>query len=317
MNDPIDARIADLFSAAQTVGVVSHIRPDGDAVGSLLGLGLALRAAGKTVQTVLTDGVPPNLRHLPGAGEVVKRLSGQVDLAVVVDCSDLPRTGGALGSREVDLVIDHHVTNLEFGKVNLVDPDEVATCAILALRMPQWGLKIDTDVATDLLTGLIADTIGFRTSNMNSQALRLAADLMDTGANLSDLYRRALVQKSYEAARYWGKGLDRLVREGGLVWTSLTLDDRRAVSYHGNDDADLVNVLSSIDGDVAVVFIEQHGGKVKVSWRSRPGIDVSNLALRFGGGGHPAAAGVEMQGDIEEVKNRVLTATRELLDGSR
>ncbi|HEX9013138.1 MAG TPA: DHHA1 domain-containing protein, partial [Anaerolineaceae bacterium] len=103
-------------------------------------------------------------------------------------------------------------------------------------------------------------------------------------------------------------------RQDRLVWTSLTLADRAAVGYPGNDDADLINILSSIEeADIAVIFVEQRAGKVKVSWRSVPGFDVSQVALQFGGGGHPAAAGAEIAGTLEEVQPRVLQATVPLL----
>ncbi|HEX7973100.1 MAG TPA: DHHA1 domain-containing protein, partial [Anaerolineales bacterium] len=166
-------------------------------------------------------------------------------------------------------------------------------------------------VAAALLTGLITDTLGFRTSNMNPRALRLAADLMEQGVDLPELYRQALFQRSFEATRYWGYGLRQLQREGRLAWTSLTQADRQAVGYPGRDDADLINILSSIeDVDVVVIFVEQPNQHVKVSWRAQPGFDVSQVALSFGGGGHPAASGADVSGSIEEVRPRVLDSTR-------
>lgn len=306
--------IGQAIQNAQHVMLAAHIRPDGDAVGALLGLGLALSHAGKKVQMVLADGVPINLRHLPGSAMVQKRAEPGADLTAVLDCSDMLRTGGVLGSQSPDLNIDHHITNLNFGRLNLVQPEAVATSAILAEYLPEWGLKIDSEIASCLLTGIITDTIGFRTSNMTPKALRLAANLMECGANLPELYRVGLVQKSFEAARYWGFGLGRLQRLGSLLWTTVSQADRREASYQGNDDADLINILTTIEGDVVVVFNEQRGGKVKVSWRARPGLDISGLALQFGGGGHPAAAGAEMSGGLDDVQQRVLQATQTFLD---
>jgi bifunctional oligoribonuclease and PAP phosphatase NrnA len=138
--------------------------------------------------------------------------------------------------------------------------------------------------------------------------------LMDRGANLAELYNRALVRRSFEADRYWGQGLTRLTREGRLTWTSLTLADRAAAGYTGNDDADLVNVISAIDeSDVGMIFVEQPDHRVKVSWRAQPGFDVSQIALSFGGGGHPAASGADIAGNLSEVQERVLAATRQVL----
>jgi len=318
MGDAVHAAIAQMFQRAQRILLVSHIRPDGDAVGSLVGLGLSLQTLGKDVQMTLADGVPISFRHLVGSNQVMRRPRGPVDLSVVLDCSDLQRAGGVFEPGEAPgLNIDHHITNLNFARVNLVLPEAVATSAILAEYMPRWNLPINEAVARALLTGLVSDTIGFRTPNVTPHTLRLAAMLIEHGANLADLYNRALVRRSFEAARYWGAGLQSLQREGRIVWGTLTLEDRSRVAYPGNDDADLVNMLATIDEcDVCVLMIEQRDNKVKVSWRAQPGIDVSQIALQFGGGGHPAAAGAELSGELTEVRQRVLDATRTLIETS-
>ena len=312
----IDLAIRDRLGHAQSVLVASHVRPDGDAVGSLLGLGLALQNAGKTVQMVLADGVPSSYHHLPGAAQVSRVAETGFDTFVTVDCADFKRAGKPFQSlSQPDINIDHHITNEHFGKLNLIDGDEVATAAILTRHLPSWGLEITRDVAANLLTGIIADTLGFRTSNTTPEALRQAADLMDTGVDMPDLYMRALVRRSYPSARYWGAGLSRLQQDGGIVWTALTLEDRKAAGYGGNDDADLINLISSIDGSqVGVIFVEQVDGHVKVSWRAlETGVDVSALARHFEGGGHAAAAGADIPGTLAEVQPRVLATTREML----
>ncbi len=307
--------IAEKIQASNRFLLASHVRPDADAVGSLLGLGLALKSAGKQVQMVLEDG-PGKYSYLPGSECIIKKPQGEVDMIIVVDCSDPLRVGKILMDYpQPDLVVDHHKTNVNYGKFNLVEAEQVATAAILFDRIPLWGLTIDAPVATALLSGIIGDTIGFRTSNVNAAVMRKAADLMDLGASLSDIYRSELVLKSFEAVRYWGAGLNRLQRRNGLVWTSLTLEDRKKSAYPDTDDADLVNVLSSIDGaSIALIFIEQSKEQIKVSWRARPGIDVSNIAFEFGGGGHAAAAGADIEGTLEEVQNRVIIETEKLLE---
>lgn len=307
--------IAEKIQASNRFLLASHVRPDADAVGSLLGLGLALKSAGKQVQMVLEDG-PGKYSYLPGSECIIKKPQGEVDMIIVVDCSDPLRVGKILMDYpQPDLVVDHHKTNVNYGKFNLVEAEQVATAAILFDRIPLWGLTIDASVATALLSGIIGDTIGFRTSNVNAAVMRKAADLMDLGASLSDIYRSELVLKSFEAVRYWGAGLNRLQRRNGLVWTSLTLEDRKKSAYPDTDDADLVNVLSSIDGaSIALIFIEQSKEQIKVSWRARPGIDVSNIAFEFGGGGHAAAAGADIEGTLEEVQNRVIIETEKLLE---
>ncbi len=295
----IDKQIKNSLFQAQIIGITAHIRPDGDAIGSLLGLGLALINAGKKVEMVLRDGVSQSFRHLDGSELIMREFSSDCDLNVVVDCSDLKRTGGVLDGRKVHIAIDHHVTNDNFADINLTEPSAVATSEILAERLPAWGLELTKPVACALLTGIISDSIGFRTSNTTAKSLRLAAGLMDLGANISELYNKALIYRSYAATNYWGYALSRLQHEDNLVWTSLTLEDRANSGYKGNDDADLTNILSSIDPlDVAVLFVEQKPDLVKVSWRARPGLDISALALSFGGGGHPAASGAEIDGKL-------------------
>ena len=302
------------LQVAQRILVVSHVRPDGDAIGSLIGMGLSLQTAGKEVQMVLADGVPASFRHLSGSEQVRNQAEGSFDLIAVLDCSDLKRVGSALNGFSVpDLNVDHHPTNLNFARINLVEEEAVATAEMLARYLPAFGFPITEQVASALLFGVITDTLGFRTNNMTPNALRVAADLMEAGGDLPALYYKGLLRRTYEAAQYWGAGLSGLQREGRMVWTTLTMADRRAVGYPGREDADLINVLASLeDVDVVIVFIEQPGDRIKVSWRSQPGFDVSQVALQFGGGGHKAASGAEIEGSLEEVQAQVLESTRQL-----
>lgn len=315
MIDTVVASAGAALHQAQRILLASHIRPDGDAIGSLLGMGLALAAAGKQVQMVSSDGVPSSLQHLPGSELIAYRAQGDFDMLVVLDSSDLSRVGAALnGHREPDLNIDHHVTNLNFARLNLVDTSAAATAEMLAILLPQWGFPLDQASASALLTGMITDTIGFRTSNITPRVMRTAAGLMELGADLSALYFQALTQRSFEAMRMWGAGLSKLARQDGVVWTVISLEDRKLAGYSGRDDADLVNILSAIKGaQISVIFVEQTDNRIKISWRAQPGLDVSALALRFGGGGHPAASGAEIEGALNEVQNQVLEETIQLL----
>ena len=310
----LDEKIRDRIKRAQRIGITTHIRPDGDAIGSVLGFGLSLKAVGKDVQMVLRDGLSQTFKHLEGSEQFTQKFDGDCDLFIALDCSDLKRAGGVLDGKPIGLAVDHHITNENFAELNYVNPEAVATCAILAEKLPIWGLPITREVARALLTGILSDSIGFRTSNTTAKSLRLAADLMERGANITELYNKALLSRSFEATSYWGYALSRLQHEGTLVWTSLTLEDRKKSGYSNTDDADLINVLSSIDPlDIVVLFVEQKGNVVKVSWRARAGLDISRLAVSFGGGGHPAAAGAELSGSLEEVQNLVLGATKTFL----
>ncbi|MFN2144830.1 MAG: DHH family phosphoesterase [Anaerolineales bacterium] len=316
MNNKLIAQARAKIEQAERIAVCGHVRPDGDAVGSVTGLGLALLDAGKQVQMALEDGVPAALRFIPGSDQIVQGLDAPFDLVIAVDSGSFDRIGSLLESAsQVDINIDHHPDNSMFGEINLVDPAAVSASEILTELIPAFGLKITPPIASALLTGLITDTIGFKTENMHPAALRLAADLLEAGANLPELYHQALSAKSFEAARYNGAGLAQLVQDNGIVWTQLSLEDRKASSYHGNDDADLVNVLSAIDSaEVAIIFVQQHNNQVKISWRTRSKeIDVSQVAHHFGGGGHRPAAGAMIEGSLEDVRKEVLQITKRLL----
>ena len=313
-NNKLDNTIRQQLAAAQKIVVVGHIRPDGDAVGSMLGLTHALRANGKTVFPVLQDGMPDKYAFLPGAAEVRTSVPSDYDYLIVVDSSDMMRTGKVLdGIPEPDLVIDHHNTHDNFGELEYVLPEVEATALVLVESLPRWGLTITQDAATCLLTGLLSDTIGFRTANTQPAALRAAADLMEKGADFHDVYLKTLSDKTLAEARYWGQGLSKIQQNGAIVWSELTLNDRIISSYQGNDDADLVNILSAIKGPLmTILFVEQEGG-VKISWRSVEGVDVSKLAREFGGGGHKAAAGADVEGNFKSIQENVIISSERYL----
>ena len=316
IDDQLAQSIFQQIQDAERVLLVTHERPDGDAIGSLLGLGLSLRIANKRIEMVCPDGVPINMRFLEGSELIRKIPKGYFDFIIVLDCSDLSRTADVLDEfRKIDLNIDHHITNDNFARINVVGTQAVSTSEIIFELIKRTDLSFSKGVTSALIMGLITDTLGFRTPNVTSRALRVGAELMELGGNFHEIYYQSLVCRSFQSARFWGKGLNKLEIEDRMVWTTLTLDDRNSVNYPGKDDADLINVLSSIDGaDISIVFVEQPAGKVKISWRAQPGFDVSKVAMKFGGGGHAAASGAEVNGDIQEVTKDVLQETRELLE---
>ena len=302
-------RAAKLIADSSDIVVISHERPDGDAVGSLLALTLALKEKGKQVWPVLDDGLPEKWQFLPGADLIQSELPAGEHPIITVDAADIHRLG-AIEVSQVDVNIDHHPSNTQFGTINLVDPAAAATTLLLHRLLPEFDLAINVDIASNLLAGLITDTLGFRTSSVSPEALRVAADLIEAGADTARLYRKAMFGRSYEAARYWAHGLSRMDMRDGVVWSSLLVTDRRQAKYPGTDDADLIDVLTTIEGPrIAVLFIEQADGNVKISWRALPGIDVSRIASTFGGGGHMLAAGAMIEGEVQEVVDRVLKST--------
>jgi phosphoesterase RecJ-like protein len=316
MEEEITGAIQERLEKSRNILIASHIRPDGDAIGSLLGLGLALRHAGKSVQMVLVDGLPSSFKHLEGSDLILREPKEKHDTFITVDSADFRRVGKLFENFEKpDINIDHHKTNENFGTINLIEPQEVATAAILARHLPEWGYKITRPIAAALLTGIVTDTLGFRTSNTNPSAMRLCAMLMETGVDMNEIYMKALVNKTFPAAKYWGAGLSRLEQNDGIVWATLTLNDRKNSGYSGNDDADLINMISAIEGNkVGMIFVEQSDNHVKISWRAlEPGIDVSQVAKHFKGGGHAAAAGADIPGGLNEIQPLVLKTTQEML----
>lgn len=308
-------RIQAALAQAQNIVITAHIRPDGDAVGSMLGLAQALREQGKTVQTVLQDPIDEKFLGLAGATEVQTSINKPYDYLIVVDCADRARVGAVLdGIEKVDLVIDHHISHINFGLIDFVESDFEATALILYTFIPRWGLSLSKASAECLMTGVLSDTIGFRTSNTTQKSLRAVLEMMDLGVNLPEVYFKTLSSRTFSELRYWAQGLEKIRLEDGIVWTSLTLQDRQQSGYQSNDDADLINHLSSMQGaKMAVIFVEQPGGTVKVSWRSVPGVNVSVLAESFGGGGHAAASGADIKGSMPDVIQNVVCSSKAYL----
>jgi phosphoesterase RecJ-like protein len=307
------AKARRMLEAASSVIVTTHQRPDGDAISSMLALHLGMVQKGLRSLPVLFDRVPHRFQFLPGAGEIAHEIEGPADLLIVVDCADYERIGFS-DEREpfsIDFNIDHHPTNTNFAEINFVDPGAASATELLYELMPKLGVELTDQMRNNLLTGLITDTIGFRTENVTPNTLRVAADLLESGSALDELYHRAVIRKDFLEVKYWANGLSRLAMEDGLLWTYLTESDRTSIGYSGNDDADLIDLMTSVEGTkIAIVFIEQDQQHVKVSFRSRGGVDVAELAGKFGGGGHKPASGAMIKGDLPSVLERVLDAAK-------
>jgi phosphoesterase RecJ-like protein len=304
------------LAAAKRLLLITHIAPDGDAVGSALGFGHALRAAGKEVVVACADPLPDVFKFLPGATELTAKPEGAFDCVVSLDVSEAARMGaiGARLDRQPDIVFDHHVTNPGFGALNFIDPASASTAELVTELLPALNLPLTVEAAQCLLTGLVNDTLGFRTSNTTPKTMLLAKTLMEAGAVLHEIYDLSMFKRSYSAVRLWAEGLGRMQLKNRMVWAKLPLEARKAANFQGIGDADLINVLTSVrDADIALIFVERADGKVKISWRSVAGIDVSGVAAEFGGGGHAQAAGAEVAGSMDEVEAKVLAATRLLL----
>lgn len=302
---------------AQRILLLTHIGPDSDAIGSLLAMAHLLRAVGKDVVAACADPAPEYTRFLPGIETVTANPSGTFDMVISLDAADLGRLG-ALGNRfssQIQIVFDHHITNPGFGAINLIEPEAASTAELVAAHLDDLGLTLNTPAAECLLSGIVGDTLGFRTSSTTPTTLGIAQALVAAGANLSRTIDLSLHTRSFTAIKLWGEGLTRLQLKDGLAWSVLPMAARKAAGYTGSGDADLINLLSTVrEARIAVIMTERQDGRVKISWRSRPGINVGALAAAFGGGGHAQAAGAEVEGPLEIAEQRILVATRQLLN---
>jgi phosphoesterase RecJ-like protein len=317
-NPPETQRIGDAIRRAHRILAITHVAPDGDAIGSLLGLGWLLQPWGKDLTLACEDHVPKIYEWLPGSAEIVTETGGAYDLVLSLDCSDERRLGSVYHSEEMSTLplinIDHHVTNTLFGTINWVDPSSVATAQMILTLAESLGWALTPTVATCLLTGLVTDTRSFRTSNVDAAAMEAGLRLIEAGAPLNQITHQVLEQRSLASIRLWGQAFGSLNLGDGVLWTEVTRDMRRHWGLDQNGDSGLANFLSGVrEANVVVVFTERDDGTIDVGLRAVPGYDVSQVALRLGGGGHPQASGCSMKGELSQVRARVLAEVQHSL----
>jgi len=298
--------------AARSILIVTHIEPDGDAIGSMLGLGNALRAEGRAVCCAVDGGVPSRLGFLPGADEVrATPPTERADLFISVDANTAERTGrcgaAARARCATTINLDHHISNTGFGDIQLVQPAAVSASEVVLHWLEWMALPLSERVALPLLTGLVTDTLGFRTGNVTAQTLQLALRLMQAGASLPDIMARTLERRPFHMLCLWQQALQSLTLQDGVIAAAITREGRaRAGAAAGSDDG-LANLLRTVDeARIAAVFKEADGGRIAVSLRSKPGYDVAQVALTLGGGGHRQAAGATVAGPLAAAQALVL-----------
>jgi phosphoesterase RecJ-like protein len=311
--------VAQLIRQARSVLVICHIMPDGDAIGSLLGLGWVLHKLGKEYTLACADPVPNSFAHLPASKAIVARPEGKYDLIISLDCSDLKRLGAAYDQdslRGVPVInIDHHITNVGFGSVNWVAPSSASTAQMVLTLIERLEVPLDPNMATCLLNGIVTDTRGFRTPNTTPAVMEAATRLMTAGASLPEITEQVFNRRPLAVVRLWGRALSAVQLDGRIIWTEISQAMKHECGLGGDSDDGLVSFLSSAcEADVGVVFTEKDDGTIDVSMRSIPGIDISSVATRLGGGGHPQAAGCNLHGSLAEARERVLAELCSLLE---
>ena len=312
-------QISALLRDAAKVLVLGHVDPDGDSVGSTLALTLGLRQIGKRCYPACADSLPEEFGFLPGAdGIAPRRPTGDKDLIVIVDSSDVLRIGGLFDERLFGQIptlnLDHHVTNTRYADWNLVE-ETAATAEIVHDILQRLGVKIHQQIATCLLAGLVTDTRSFQTASTSARVLRMAAELVDRGAPLAEITDRLFSRKPLASIRLWTEALCRAVFRGRIMWTEITQEMLKATGETNHVAGELSNFLASAEEvDAAVVFRETGDSQFDCAFRSAPKTDVAQVALAFGGGGHPQAAGCLLIGSLDEVKDKVLGALEKSLE---
>jgi phosphoesterase RecJ-like protein len=312
-SSPLARTIQHLETAAE-IWLFSHLRPDGDALGSTLGLAGALRAAGKTVRVFNQDPVPDLLAFLPEAAlvETIPVTPPSPDVLVAaLDTSTQPRLGEGFSqwSRTPDLNIDHHESNTAYAAVNCVDPAEPSTASLVhrIIREAGWPLPITS--AAQLYVGLMTDTGSFRYRGTTSATLRIAADLIDAGADpaaLAQACYQSIAPQRFALRRIALRDL-RLEADGRLALVDLTPASFEESGAGSEDTEGLVEEALSVRGvEVSALFELKSTGALKISLRSKGTINVSQVALTFGGGGHPGAAGINFPNQGPQHRDEVL-----------
>jgi phosphoesterase RecJ-like protein len=313
--DEIERILRELRSRERFL-VVSHARPDGDAVGSALTMACILEQMGKPVDIVLADPVPVVYRTLPGVEHVqCKRIisAANYDAAIILECDGTKRTGIA-GLDDLFLInIDHHRTGCTYGAINWIDPDASAVAAMVYDLAIAAGVKVNASMATCLYTALMTDTGSFTYPGTSAETFTLAHALIDLGAKADMVARDVLYSVPAARIHLLGLALSRIRIEGPLAWTFITQKDLDELSATDEDSEGTVNYLISIVNVEAAAFLREMPGEpqhFRTSLRSKSSIDVSNVASLCGGGGHRNAAGCTLDGPLDQAVALILDRLR-------
>jgi len=313
--------IIEALNSSRRIFVTTHINPDGDAIGSLVAMGLALEAAGKKVVMYSESPIPTPYRFLSGVDRVIHdpEAVDRCDAAVIIDCGDLDRIGRMAVAMEdfpVLINIDHHATNSGFGHYRLIDPRACASAEIVYRIIGELGVSITRSIATALYTGILTDTGSFRFANTRRETFSLCETLATAGANPSDVARHLYGQYSIGRLKLLNMALDsiEISRNGKLSLMALTQLMLAETGTVPEDVDGMINYARRIeDIDVAVLIREKRNGSCpagnnrpfQVSLRSNGSVDVATIAATFGGGGHPTAAGFQVEATLNDIKDRM------------
>ncbi len=291
--------------------LISHENPDGDAVGSVLGLYFGLKKLKKFVVPVLPDPVPKIYSFLKGSDQIKQDFDlDEIEAAIVLDCADIGRVENLkkkLTKIPKKINIDHHPSNFSFGEINYIDPKSSSTSELVLKILNKLNIKIDKDISYALYTGLMTDTGGFRFANTNLNTFKAATFLVKNGANPFYISEMVYSMKPLKALKLLGRALEKLKKENGIIFSILTLDDFKKFDAEEEDAEGVVEFLNkSNEANIAILFKQKNNGFYKVSLRSKGDIDVKDIAIKFGGGGHMNAAGFDIKENPKSVLEKIL-----------
>ena len=298
---------------ANSILLCTHASPDGDAIGSLIAMGLALEGLGKRVVMACADPVPHMFRFLPGADRVVnaEALTDQrFDMGMALDAASLERLGKceeAFLRCPVTAQLDHHGDNPGYARMNWVDGEASAAGCLVHRMMKKMGLPVTREIAMNLYCAISTDTGNFRFLNTTAEAFAIMAELMEAGLDLPAVARPVHQVREIPAARLLGKALDslRLIAGGKCACMRLTRDDYRAAGALPEHNTGIVNYALDLPGVEMAYLAEERPGECKASLRAIAPWNVQKIASRFGGGGHVQASGLTYKGSLRELEEKL------------
>jgi phosphoesterase RecJ-like protein len=312
--------IGEVLRAHSSFVILSHVRPDGDAIGSQLALGFSLLAMGKSVRLINEDGLPENLSFLPGSERIELPPTQPIaaEVAIALDTATRPRLGEralhAASMATVWINIDHHISNTNFGDLNLIDATSPATGQILYDLITRLDLPLSPESRDAIYVAVSTDTGSFQYPSTTAKTYDMAADLIRRGVDVGAINSKTYDEQPYRRLELMRALLGTLERsaDGLLAHWELRDQTRIDLALRPEDSEGLIDVIRAIRGvQVAAFFEEVADGKIRVSMRSKDRrLDVCNIAAQFGGGGHALAAGLRMSGPLAVAKTRVLDAIR-------
>ena len=293
--------ILEEINKAKTIVILTHENPDGDAIGSSLALYNALKSYGKNPDVIIPE-YSRTFEFLPGTSEIKKESSiEKYDLAISLDCATIKMLNGFakyFENAKTKIAIDHHGTNTMYADLNFVNPDAPACAQILIVILNYFHIEITKDIGTCILAGIITDTGGFKYSGVTAETFEFVAWLLNKGVNVSSVYRKVLLTRSNSNFELNRIASDRLqfFEDGKIAFTYITKADEDKVNAETGDHEGIVDIGRDIEGVEVSIFIREVPEKgLKISLRSNEYVNVSDVALLFGGGGHPRAAGCNMR----------------------